>query len=177
MLFEFIQGVCNILNDNDIPYMISGSIAQNIYAVPRLTNDIDIVIELSANRIDDFVSYFPESYISKNTIIEEHKRSGMFNVIDFKTGFKVDFIFRRKTDYYNLAFSRRVRVKEFGTEVYLITVEDLIIAKLIWIQQLQSEKQMEDIKSLLLANNIDLSYVNNWCDKLQLNTFDLLKNE
>lgn len=177
MLFELIQRVCNTLNDNHISYMISGSIAQNIYVVPRLTNDLDIVIELDEDQIDDFVSYFPDSYISKNTIIEEHKRGGMFNVIDFKTGFKVDFIFRRNTEYFNMAFSRRIKVKEFDTEVFVIAIEDLIIAKLIWIQQLQSEKQIGDIKNLLFEKNIDWSYVSFWCDKLKLNTFNLLKNE
>jgi len=177
MLYELIKRVCNTLNNNNIPYMISGSIAQNIYAVPRLTNDIDIVIELSKKQIDDFVLLFPDTYIEKNTIVEEQKKSGMFNVIDYKTGFKIDFIFRKNTEYYNLAFSRRIKVKEFETEVSLITIEDLIIAKLLWIQQLRSEKQINDIKNLLFAKSIDAKYLSFWCKKLQLNTFNLIKHE
>ena len=59
--------------------MISGSIAMNMYAVPRMTRDIDIVIELPFNRIEEFVELFPNSYLNKGTLVEEVKRQGLFN--------------------------------------------------------------------------------------------------
>ena len=34
----------NILDDNNIPYFITGSVASIVYGDPRLTNDIDLVI-------------------------------------------------------------------------------------------------------------------------------------
>ena len=34
------------LKSAGIPYMITGSIASNFYAVPRMTRDVDLVIEL-----------------------------------------------------------------------------------------------------------------------------------
>ncbi len=101
----------------------------------------------------------------------------MFNVIDHATGFKIDFIVRKETEYDNLAFQRKQRVKEFETELWVIDLNDLIIAKIIWIQQYQSERQIFDIENLLLNPEKDLSYINKWCNALNLQTFNLLANE
>jgi len=53
----------------------------------------------------------------------------------------------------------------------------LIIAKIIWIQQYQSERQIFDIENLLLNPEKDMDYIKNWCIKLNLQTFNLLDNE
>ena len=47
------------LNKLSVPYMITGAIASIMYGAPRLTHDIDLVINLSANKIDRFVAAFP----------------------------------------------------------------------------------------------------------------------
>ncbi len=139
--------------------MISGSIAMNIYSIPRMTMDIDIVVDLSLEKIDEFTDLFPESYFKKTTIINEVKQKGIFNIIDHETGFKLDFILQKDTEYYRLAFNRRKRIKELDTELWVISLEDLIIAKLIWIQQYQSEKQIHDIENLMLNPDKDMHYI------------------
>ena len=65
----------------------------------------------------------------------------------------------------------------YGKEFYLITVEDLLLSKIIWIQQFQSAIQMDDIKNLRRLDNLDWKYIEGWVAKLKLNTFDLLKND
>ena len=157
--------------------MVSGSIALNIYGIPRMTRDIDIVIELSENRIDEFINLFPNSYFDKNVIKNEIKRQGMFNIIDHSTGFKIDFMIRKDSEYFTFAFQRRSRIKELDTELWVINLDDLIIAKIIWIQQSQSEKQMSDIENLLLNPEKNIDYIKTWCSKLNLQTFNLLDNE
>ena len=177
MILKLLQRVCNSLDEANIPYMISGSIALNIYAIPRMTRDIDIVAELTENRIEEFTSLFPDSYFNKETIQVEIQRKGMFNIIDHQTGFKIDFIIRKETEYFKLAFQRRRRIRELDTDLWVITLEDLIIAKLIWIQQIQSEKQLIDIENLLLNPEKDLDYIQKWCKNLNLNTFSLFDHE
>ena len=51
MILNLLQRVCKSLDENNIPYMISGSLALNIYSIPRMTRDIDIVVELFENRL------------------------------------------------------------------------------------------------------------------------------
>jgi len=147
----------------------------NMYAIPRMTRDIDIVIELTLNRMDEFIALFPNSYYEREVIRNEIIRKGIFNIIDHSTGFKMDFIIRKDTDYYRLAFERRQRIRELDIELWVISLEDLIIAKIIWIQQLQSERQLRDIENLLLDPGKDMDYILHWCKKLKLNTFDLFK--
>ncbi len=177
MILELLNRVCKSLEDNDIPYMISGSIALNIYTIPRMTRDIDIVIELSENRVDDFTSLFPDSYFNKNTIKSEIKKRGMFNIIDNQTGFKIDFIIRKETEYFKQAFANRQKIKELNTDIWVISLNDLIIAKIIWIQDYQSEKQVMDIENLLINPGTNKDYIKKWCNKMNLKTFNLLNNE
>jgi len=154
--------------------MISGSIALNIYTIPRMTRDIDIVVELDEKMVNDFVVLFPNHYLNRETIRKEVHRKGMFNIIDHSTGFKIDFILRKDTEYFKLAFSRRRNIQEFGTTIYVISIEDLIIAKLIWSQSSQSEKQLDDIQNLLLNPEKDMKYIQHWVKQLKLNTFNLI---
>jgi hypothetical protein len=43
---EVLQDVCARLERSRIAYMLTGSMAMNYYAQPRMTRDIDIVVEL-----------------------------------------------------------------------------------------------------------------------------------
>jgi hypothetical protein len=175
MILDLLQRVCKLLDENNIPYMISGSIAMNIYTIPRMTRDIDIVVELSLDRVDEFTDLFPDSYFNKDAIKDEIKRKGIFNIIDHYTGFKIDFIILKDTEYFRLAFEHRQRIIELDTELSVISLEDLIIAKIIWIQQYKSEKQILDIENLLLNPDKDMNYITKWCNNLSLRTYNLLK--
>ena len=42
------------LNELSIPYMITGAVASIIYGEPRLTNDIDLVIDFNPDDADRF---------------------------------------------------------------------------------------------------------------------------
>ena len=46
---DVLKLVASRLNAAGIPYMVSGSMALNFYATPRMTRDIDIVVEIQPN--------------------------------------------------------------------------------------------------------------------------------
>ena len=56
---EVLKEVCRSLERADIPYMITGSIAANFYAVPRMTRDIDVVIEIHKADVNKITDLFP----------------------------------------------------------------------------------------------------------------------
>lgn len=175
-MFEQLKQVCQRLDSQGIPYMLSGSLALNAYALPRMTRDIDIVVKLEPIDLDRFTALFEDDfYCHKPSIAEEIGRAGMFNLIHFKTSIKIDFIVRKHTPYRMLELERRQKTDVFGFDAWLVSVEDLIISKLEWIQVLQSEKQMEDIRSLLKNPAIDRTYLAHWIGQLGLNTFNLLE--
>lgn len=99
----------------------------------------------------------------------------MFNIIDHASGFKADFIILKDDEYREIEFNRRVKVDFWGMPVYLVSTEDLLLSKLIWIQDIQSAIQMDDIRNLAVPTNVDWNYINRWMTKLNLNTFSLLK--
>lgn len=71
-------------------------------------------------------------------------------------------------------FNRRKKVDFFDKTVYVVSPEDLLISKLIWIQDFQSAQQMDDIKNLTAIENLDWPYIKKWIIKLNLKKFDLL---
>jgi hypothetical protein len=175
MLSSLLQEVVTALNERKISYMLSGSLAMSAYTIPRMTRDIDIVIDLDIHAIESFLNIFSQNfYIHRPSIEEEIKRKGMFNVIDHRSGYKIDFVVKKNSPYREEEFERKRRSEVFGFETWLVSAEDLILSKLIWIQELQSEKQIEDIKNLLENNTLDLSYIKKWIKELNLETFNLM---
>ena len=65
MILELLQNICNLLERSNIKYMISGSIALNIYTIPRMTRDIDIVIQIDEHNLDNFLTLFQNFYYNK----------------------------------------------------------------------------------------------------------------
>ncbi len=99
----------------------------------------------------------------------------MFNIIDHASGFKADFVVLKSDPFRQMEFSRKVQIDFYGQVVYVVSVEDLLISKLIWIQTYQSPIQMEDIKNLASLENLDWNYIKTWISKLNLSTFNLLE--
>ena len=178
MISDLLIRITEALESKNIPYMLSGSVAMNSYTVPRMTLDIDIVIELREKNLPAFLSLFDDKYyINHDTVANEVKRLGMFNIIDHETGFKIDFIVRNNSIYRKHEFERRKKAKIGDSEVWMVSPEDLIISKIIWIQELKSDKQIHDIKNLLAIPGIDTKYIVYWCGELQLNTYKLIDHE
>lgn len=174
-MFELIKRICKELEDKKIGYMLTGAIAMNIYVIPRMSRDIDIVILLKKKDIELFLEIFSGNfYFHKPTIIEEVEKKGMFNIIDHKSGFKIDFIIIKNTEFSISEFKRKKHIKVNNFKAWVVSMEDLIISKLIWIQVLTSEIQINDIKDLLANPEVNIHYVKDWCKKLELKTFNLL---
>lgn len=172
-MFDLLFAVAQNLTDIQVPYMLSGSFAMSFYSVSRATRDIDIVACLQQKDVDNLLRVFEEYYTHRPSIEEEISRSGMFNIISYETGFKIDFIVLKPDDYSQVAFGRRQLKYLDERPLYVIAIEDLVLAKLKWIQQLYSERQYADICNLMYNSDIDRNYLLYWKDKLKLNTFDL----
>ena len=174
MIYELLKSVCTKLEALNLPYMLSGSLAMSFYTVGRNTQDIDIVIELNESQVEQFLSVFNNHYYHQPSIIVEIKKRGMFNIIDFETGMKVDFILRKPSEYAQVAFARRQVSHTFGFAVWVVSLEDLILAKLMWIQSIFSDRQVNDIRTLLLNPNVDLAYLKEWSKITNIKTFELI---
>lgn len=175
-MIEFFQKVIDILDKENIQYMLSGSLAMGIYVVPRATRDFDFVIKLLKDDVPAFAANFKTGfYCNEESIFDAIKHHSMFNIIDHESGFKADFVILKNEDYRKTEFERRKKFEYFGKEVFVVSVEDLILSKLIWIQDFPSVMQKNDLEQLLDLVNLDLTYINFWAKSLKLNTYNLPK--
>ena len=157
-----------------IPYMLSGSMAMICYAMMRMTNDIDIVIEAKMEDAEKIIKEFePDYYVPQNSVRTAISQKFMFNLLHSTKIVKVDCILRKDNEFQKLAFSNRKKVAFTDFDVWTITRDDLILSKLSWAKTTKSEMQMRDIASII-RNGYDEEYVNFWAENLGVK--NLLEN-
>ena len=167
---EILQMVTTRLAEAGIPYMVTGSIAMSYYAVPRMTRDIDIVVEIAEEDVEQTVRSFQRDfYVDREMVQQAVKNRLMFNVIHNAYMIKVDLIVRKHNDYRKVEFSRKRIVKVDDHSFYIVAPEDLILSKLAWAQDSHSEIQLGDVRNLLAAvQELDHDYLAGWVDRLGL---------
>jgi len=160
------------LSDCGIPYMISGSFASAYYGAPRSTQDIDIVIDPVPEQLQAFVQSLSgkEYFAEMDAARQAYAHRSLFNVIDLATGWKIDLIIRKERPFSKEEFRRRRQVRLHDLQLYIATVEDLIIAKLEWSKLGQSQRQIEDVAGILRLrqDSLDYPYLGKWTAELQL---------
>jgi hypothetical protein len=167
---EVLKAVTGRLDAARIPYMVTGSMALNYYAVPRMTRDIDLVVELSVTDVDRVSNLFQtDFYLDPEAVQAAIDRQGTFNLIHTELAVKVDFVVRKDSEYRRLEFTRRREVSFEGHRFSIVAPEDLVISKLDWARDTRSEVQLGDVRNLLQAlPDIDRVYVEHWAAQLGL---------
>ena len=149
-----------ILNKNEIDYLVTGSVASILYGEPRLTHDIDLVLNLSDNQVDLFIAAFPSNQFycpPKEVIKIELNRNlrGHLNIIHQETGYKADIYFREKDDLMVWAFKNRQIIKIYGSSISIAPPEYVIIKKLEFYKEGKAQKHLIDIQGIL-SNSKDM---------------------
>lgn len=156
------------LDKAKIPYMITGSIACNFYSIPRMTRDIDMIIEIKLSDTKKVYELFKDDfYIGEEEVTTAVREQGMFNIIHNEAIVKVDFIVRKNSEYRRLEFNRRKYFDFEGMKIAIVSPEDLIISKLFWAKESRSEMQINDVKNLIASvEQIDYNYIKKWVKEL-----------
>src|SRR5262245_36085871 len=63
--------VADRLDAVQVPYMLSGSTAMNVYAEPRMTRDIDLVVEIGAHHVDTLAGAFADEFYCDRDMIRQ----------------------------------------------------------------------------------------------------------
>jgi hypothetical protein len=168
---ELLRYAIEALEAQKLTYMVVGSFASATYGEPRFTNDIDIVIQLSAGDVDRLCEAFPapEFYVSASAAREAVLRRGQFNVIHPSSGNKIDFMVARDDPWGRSQLARRVHRPILpDCKTFAAAPEDVILAKLWYYQDGGSEKHLRDIASMLRisGDQIDKTYIEDWAAQL-----------
>jgi len=163
---EVLQTVCSRLEGAGFDYMLTGSLAMNYYAQPRMTRDIDLVVALSpADRQVLLALFSPDFYVDEDSVARALEQASIFNLVHLDSVVKVDVIIRKDSLYRQTEFKRRQRIDLGGFPLWIVSKEDLILSKLEWAKPTKSELQLRDVRNLL-ASGADLDYLRNWADRL-----------
>lgn len=146
----------------ELPFMLTGSFALAFYATPRMTRDLDIVVAVDPSRIATLTAAFADSYyIDADLIRSAIEAEGLFNLMHYASGIKVDLIVRKSTTYRVLEFSRRREASLGELRTWIVSREDLILSKLVWAKGTGSEMQVRDVLQLL-SGPVDIDYLRRW---------------
>ena len=167
---DIVRDVSLRLGQSGFAYMLTGSMAMNYYAQPRMTRDIDLVVALAPPDTDRIVGLFsPDYYVSREAVSSSIVHESMFNLIHQASVIKVDFIIRKSSPYRRAEFERRqhITIEDFST--WIASKEDLIISKLWWAKDSHSEQQLRDVRNLA-GTGCDNAYIERWTKELGVRT-------
>jgi hypothetical protein len=163
---DVLRIVSERLDAAQIPYMLTGSYALAFYTTPRMTRDLDLVISLSADDVGAIVKVFESDfYIDSDAVRSAVLSQRQFNLMHLESGIKVDLIIRKAGEYRQVEFARRQQVTFAGVKTWIATREDLILSKLVWAKDSESELQQRDVRSLI-DPSVDRKYVEQWAKRL-----------
>lgn len=157
------------LNRAGIRYMVGGSVAAIYYGEPRLTNDVDVVVFLTAEDIQKLPAAFPSAqfYVPPpEAIFAEVAREahGHFNIIHIETGFKADLYPTGRDELNAWGFRRREAKRVGGETIQLAPPEYVIVRKLEFFREGGSDKHLRDIRAILNVSGdlLDRDALNDW---------------
>lgn len=168
-VFEKIRAV---LDEVNIPYFVSGSFASSAHGIPRATHDIDVVIAPSPVQLKQLLERFPPSEYatSEEDALDALARETSFQIIDYATMWRVDFLIGRSDEFDRSRFARRSVVEIAGVPLYTTTAEDILITKLWWAKLGESERQLRDAAGIIevQGDRLDFQYIGKWVGTLEL---------
>ena len=168
---SILTDIVDKLQKLNIEYMLTGSVAMNYYAEPRMTRDFDIIVDVGVLQKKEFFDAFLGDYYLTDIAFDEAiKHNSMFNIIHRDTVTKADLIIKNRDEYSIQAFKRKQLKKINDHNIYVISKEDLILSKIRWAKDSKSALQKMDIINLL-GTGYDKRYVTNWLNKERLLDF------
>lgn len=168
---ELLRYLVEVLESLRVDYMIGGSHAGIYYGEPRLTRDIDVIVDLPPDRIAPLLARFPadEFYVDDTAAREAVTTRGQFNIIHPASAMKIDVYVNPETPYDRERLRRRDRLPIVpGVDAYFVRPEDVILYKLLYIQQVDSAMHARDVVGILRVSGseLDARYIAHWAEQL-----------
>ena len=164
---EAVAVIIDALAAEGIPYMLTGSLASNLYGIPRSTNDADFVLQIDTGGLDPLRARLTPALRWEAQLSFETVTATARQILEVPgIGFKIELFFLTDDPHDVERFARRRRVTAFGREMYVPSAEDVVITKLRWSRQGQRAKDRDDVRAVVAASGeqLDWDYLHRWCD-------------
>ena len=161
-----------VLKESGVAHMVTGSVASTYHGISRATLDVDMVIDPKPDQIVRLVSLLSENgfYVSGQNAAAALRSRTQFNVIHMESVWKIDLIIRKDRPFSQSEFDRRQPATILGTDTFVATAEDLILAKLEWSKTSSSSQQRRDIQGIIeiMGDSLDKVYLEKWANELEV---------
>ena len=169
-LEELAASLLEHLDAAGVPHMIVGSVASSYHGEPRMTRDLDVVIDPEPERLDALLARLQGAglYADADAARVALAQRTQFNAIDPRSGWKADLIIRKDRPFSREEFARRAEARLPLGAVQIATAEDAILAKLEWAHSGRSERQLSDVAGMVAVSGdrLDLTYLDRWAAEL-----------
>lgn len=145
-----LRKVVRIFDTCDIGFHLTGGVTSIAYGEPRMTQDVDIVIDNA--RVSDCSGEFLDSLRTAGFLFDEAAvrhgiaNKSLFQVLDVNESLKLD-IYPRELIAGELSRSERIEVFE-GVHLPVASLPDAAVSKLIWVSK-GSHKNRRDLRSIV----------------------------
>jgi len=168
--------VAHALEQIGVPYAVGGSLASSVHGIMRSTLDVDIVADMKLEHIQPLIAALSKEFYADDEMIKDAiEQHSSFNLIHYETAFKVDIFIRKLRTFDQMQLERRrpsVIATEPDQSVYVVSPEDIVLAKLEWYRMggEVSDRQWRDILGVLKtrAGELDLAYLRKWANELKV---------
>jgi hypothetical protein len=165
------------LNTTGLPYFVTGGLAAILYGEPRLTNDVDVVLQLEASQASRLIATFPaqEYYVPPIEVLRDEAgrpEGGHFNILHLESALRADIYCLGTEDALgNWALTRRRRLAVAGEEIAVAPIEYVILRKLQYHLMGGGDRHVRDIQAMLRlsSDQVDRLELTRWLDHLGLN--------
>lgn len=162
----------SIFEAQGIPYYVTGGVAAIAYGESRTTQDLDMVLSVPRAAIPALAAALEQAgfYVpGVDDVVSGRMKTLQVTQID--TISRADLVIADVNPYEQLKFERRQTYRlTDSTSVYLASPEDLVVNKLRWGRQSQSEKQWRDVLGVFKAQqgDLDYEYMHRWAAEFDL---------
>ncbi len=166
------------LEQAGVRYAVGGSWASTAFGEPRFTYDVDVVADLTADNLDQFLAGLPETFYSDAGEARLAIQTGRaFNVIYMPMAFKFDLFPARAFPLGLQELDRAVFLERSGlakAPTPFVSAEDILLAKLDWFRAGGeiSEVQWRDIQGIVrgCGATLDRGYLERGAAQLGIHT-------
>lgn len=164
-LSRTIRTVSSALSSLGVPFHLTGGLASSYYGEPRLTRDAEFVVRLTRAAGKRLIAELEAEFLIEGlAVLEAIGSRGLFQALHKETLIKADFHVGERIEG---ELDRSVVREIFdGLRIPVVSKEDAILSKLIWVRE-GSEKSRGDVIGMLLdPMPVDIGFIRDRAQRL-----------